>query len=643
MKKLLFFLLIYLISNVTTLNVQGSEPLSFMKIGESFIPSLSFTTSGEQLTGQAFQQDAILTYKGYQYTVYYNSEYKVCIARRKMPTGQWEEVVLPYVCKRKTDAHDVISMGMCTNDGSIHLSYDHHNDPLHYCHSISGSANDPENMKWEASNFSETTDMMDTAVPDVTYPRFINKPDGNLLFECRYKLSGDGDSYLREYDATTKKWTYIGRYVQGRDASPDVCAYINRIDYDVNGRLHVSWCWREDYGGQSNKDLSYAYSEDDGRTWKDIHGTQVAVTENYVPIPGQDARDRVSGECLRIGIPSLKIKDIPKNKGYINQESQASDSKGRVHIINSYIDESGTDSNWGTSRTKAVLHHHFIDEQGNLHHNLVKNEKGESVNSYCRTQIITDAFDNAYIIANHGEVYVATSANNYTDWTLLTKEEENLMVSEPQADRPLLLNEGILSFVYLRKDKKVVIINYLLDNPHTPEGTGLKAEYFSDDNFTTPISSKNNAEVSNTSLPEGTKSVKWSGCFETSCGEDYTLYINTAQETTITIDGKIVKKIKASTSAAEYSFNFDAIASHKHDIIIESKITPFDAISLSWSSERTNKTTIPATAFYSELQGITPTPIIEPNLKEENGFKNHIAGRKNHECHFACRCDKTSF
>ncbi len=627
MKKLLLLFSALVLFSGTLVSAQGESTVSYLKIGESFLPSLSFTRSGEQLTGQAFQQDALITHKGYQYTVYYNSNHNVCIARRKMPVGQWEEIVLPYKNKAD-DAHNVISMGICANDGSIHLSYDHHNDPLHYCYSIQGSANDPENMIWDASSFSETTNIMDAEVVDVTYPRFINKPDGNLLFECRYKLSGDGDSYLREYDANTKKWTYLGRYVQGRDATPDVCAYINRIDYDVKGNLHVSWCWREDYGGGSNKDLSYAYSDDDGRTWKDITGTQVAVTEkNYVPKPGEDARDRVSGECLRIGIPSIKIKDIQKNKGYINQESQTSDSKGRVHMINSYMDD-GTDSNWSNSRGKAVLQHHFIDENGVLQHRHVKNNEGEKVNSYCRTQIVADAFDNVYVIANHGEVYVATDAANYEDWRLLAKEDENLFVSEPQVDRKLLLNEGILSFVYLRSDAQVVVISYLLDNPNTPTGTGLSAEYFSDNNFTTSISSASDVEVSNSSMPEGTQSVRWSGSFETLYGEAYTLYLTTAKAGKVYIDGKLVQVIKESASAQEYEITFDAITSHKHDIVIESQSTPSDNIYLTWSSQRTAKGAIPVTSLYPDLLGITPPPASAPSLAGRTELKTTLQGEK---------------
>ena len=215
----------YAVSNVSAVRIGETNPS---------VAAYVFGT-GEQLSGQQFQTEGIMTYNGYQYTVYYNKNRNVCISRRKMPVGEWEEVVLPYR-NSVDDAHNVICMGICHKDGSIHLSYDHHNDELHYSYSIKGSANDPENMPWETASFHETTDIMDKAVPNVTYPRFISKPDGNLLFECRYRWSGYGDSYLREYDGETKKWKLIGRYVQGEDVNPDACAYINGMTYDNQGR-----------------------------------------------------------------------------------------------------------------------------------------------------------------------------------------------------------------------------------------------------------------------------------------------------------------------------------------------------------------------------------------------------------------------
>ncbi len=568
-KKFFLFFLLTTVSFV--LFPQTPQGISFVRTGESLASSDSYVLSAqEQLTGQAFQQDALLTYKGYQYTVYYNGTRNVCIARRKLPSGDWKEIVLNHK-NTADDAHNVISMGICANDGTIHLSYDHHNTTLHYRRSAIGLANETQSMKWSASNFGQDISQMvdGVTVPDVTYPRFISKPDGNLLFECRYKLSGDGDSYLREYNGNTHKWSLIGRYVQGMDYTPNACAYINRMDYDTNGRLHVSWCWRDDFGGGSNHDISYAYSDDHGRSWKDTNGTQVATTENINPT---DSRN--SGACLRQGIGSLKVAIIPYNKGYINQESQATDSKGRIHILNSYMTD-GTDSNWTTSRTKAVLHHRFRDSDGNWKVNIVK-KNGVNVNSYCRSQIVIDAFDNAYVIANGAEVYAATSASGYADWGLISDMDKNRFCSEPQVDHPRLLNEGLLSFVYLGRDKKVVVIDYLLNNPHQPDGTGLNKK------------NENGLNI-------------WSGTLETLFGEQYTLHLNTNAPTSIFVDGKLLIE-KVSATQQEISAVVPLIGSHKHNIEIRTQSTENIENFLSWSSAHTTKAAIPQQSLFSALQ-----------------------------------------
>jgi hypothetical protein len=550
-------------------SAQNVADIRFTRIGESSPNTNVVLLSGqEQLSGQAFQQDMLLSYKGYQYTVYYNATRNVCIARRKLPLGEWREIVLPYQ-NSADDSHNVISLGICRNDGTIHLAYDHHNDPLHYSRSVIGLANSPETMKWNAGQFGETTNILTAGVPvpDVTYPRFISKPDGDLLFECRYKLSGDGDSYLREYSGETHLWTHVGRYVQGMDANPNACAYINRMDYDNRGRLHVSWCWRDDFGGGSNHDIFYGYSEDHGRTWKNSAGEQVALTEAIHPTDS-----RASGECMRQGISSLQIAAIPYNCGYINQESQSSDTQGRVHILNSYIpDGAGTDANWESSRTKARLHHRFRKADGTWSVNQVKNN-GTAVHSYCRSQVVADAFDNAFVIANGAEIYAATSDAGYADWDLLSDTDKNRFCSEPQIDRPRLLQDGVLSFVYLGRDRKVTVIDYLMDNPHQPDGTGLTVR--TDGDFTV-----------------------WSGSLETVFGEQYTLYLHTDAETSVFIDGNLLMG-KSAAGQQELSAAIPLIASHKHNIEVRTKSTAAFAGLVSWQSAHTPKAAIPETSLY---------------------------------------------
>jgi hypothetical protein len=544
------------------------EGVSIMRIRESSPNNNAVVLSGqEQLSGQAFEQDMIVGYKKYQYVVYYNVNRHVCISRRKLPNGPWQEVILPYR-ETEDDAHRVISLGICHNDGTIHLAFDHHNDDLHYTRSLIGLASDPENAKWDASSFEATTSQLEAGVTvrDVTYPRFVTKPDGNLIFECRYKLSGNGDSYIREYDGTAHKWLLIGRYVQGMDTNPDTCAYINRFDYDTKGRIHVSWCWRDDPNAQSNHDLFYGYSDDHGRTWKDTKGTAVATTDRINPTDS-----RAAGKCMRQGIASLKVATISKNRGYINQESQSSDSKGRVHVLNSYIpDGGGTDTNWESSRKKARLHHRFRAPDGSWRVSQVKSA-GTAVHSYCRAQVVCDALDNAFVIANGAEIYAATSAKDYTDWDLVSDTDKGRFCSEPQVDHPYLLSDGVLSFVYLGRDHKIIVIDYLADNPKTLTGAGLAAE-----------------TIGGTTI--------WKGTFDTLYGEQYKLHLNLDKPAEVYVDGKLIIQ-KVTEGMEEISADVPLIASHTHDIVVKARSTADVEEYLLWSSERTQKGRIPRTSL----------------------------------------------
>lgn len=587
--KASFVLILFSLAFSVTALSQGK--VSVFRIGESYPTDSAYVLGkGEQLSGQQFQTEGIMSFAGYQYTVYYNHSRNVCIARRKMPSGKWEEVILPYRNKAD-DAHNVITMGICANDGTIHLAYDHHNDPLHYSYSILGNANFPDEMPWTAASFSETTDVMDLPVPNVTYPRFIPKPDGNLLFECRFNWSGHGDSYLREYDGQTKKWYLIGRYVQGEDIEPDACAYINGMNYDKEGKLHVTWCWRDDYGGQTNHDLYYAYSDDNGFSWRDTYGDLKARTDYMVPETDKTTRKSL-GQTKR----SFMVEEIPLNKGYINQETQAVDSKGRIHVVNSHIPmDEGTDKNWASSRQKARLHHRYRDSDGTWQTRLIKN-KGNTVNSFCRVNLSFDAFDNAYVVANGAEIYTATAANDYNDWELLSDLDKNRFISEPLVDKKLLLESGVLSFVYLGPDKKITVIDYLAKNPNKPNGKGLLVEYFSDKKFTKKISSEVSANTAGLSIPKKTKCIRISGTFETLLGEDYKLIATTKDEIKAIVNGEEAKFISKMKKDKGMEFSFKKIPSHKNTILIEAKTSK--SFGLQWVSKSTAKSAIPSSSLY---------------------------------------------
>ena len=92
------------------------------------------------LNGNAFQQDALISHNGWQYAAFYsfrsenndkadpNEPLYIHLARRELPWGAWEVLVLDDYPQTVDDGHNTVQMGICPGDGTIHLSYDHHCD-----------------------------------------------------------------------------------------------------------------------------------------------------------------------------------------------------------------------------------------------------------------------------------------------------------------------------------------------------------------------------------------------------------------------------------------------------------------------------------------------------------------------------------
>ncbi len=92
----------------------------------------------------AFQQDALVSFHGWQYSSFLTflqsgpapetssksdlEPLYVHVARRQLPHGSWEVLVLDDYPQTTDDGHNTVQMGICPGDGTIHLSYDHHCD-----------------------------------------------------------------------------------------------------------------------------------------------------------------------------------------------------------------------------------------------------------------------------------------------------------------------------------------------------------------------------------------------------------------------------------------------------------------------------------------------------------------------------------
>jgi len=172
----------------------------------------------------------------------------------------------------------------------------------------------------------------------VTYPRF--GPMGRDIFcSLRDGKAGLGDDHLYVYQSSLGRFTYLGILLTGVQSNP----YVHGLDYR-NGRLHVTWVYRgfvhyEGWddpadvkhkqqagpnGAENNHNICYAYSDDEGWSWKNSQGSVIASRH-----PGSTV-----GNTIRNDSPGIVVFEIPKGHGLTNQESQAVDQHGGVHILN---------------------------------------------------------------------------------------------------------------------------------------------------------------------------------------------------------------------------------------------------------------------------------------------------------------------
>ena len=164
------------------------------KVSDTVVHSAALTfpfgsVYGDAINGLSFQQEAVMSHNGWQYVVYYSGDRRVCLSRRCLPDGPWQTIVFTDYYFSGTDAHDVAVMGLCPNDGTIHLAFDHHGDTLHYRVSQAGAACEPGQMTWSAALFGPVRTWLEQegkTVTQVTYPRFFQTPEGDMKLAYRY-------------------------------------------------------------------------------------------------------------------------------------------------------------------------------------------------------------------------------------------------------------------------------------------------------------------------------------------------------------------------------------------------------------------------------------------------------------------------
>jgi hypothetical protein len=279
----LFFSLLLGAQKVDSKNIQLSE--------------VGYGWAQNSVNATIFRKNSVVSSPNYQFVAYYDSSATVVIARRKHNTDNWE--VHPTQYKGNIhDAHNVICI-MVDGDGFLHLSWDHHNNPLHYCRSI-----EPEGLE-----MGDMESMIGELENVVSYPEFYRFSNGDLLFAYRDGGSGNGNLVLNKYNLELKKWSRLQRNLIDGEGKRN--AYW-QLFVDGNDVIHVSWVWRENPDVKSNHDMCYACSKDGGITWQKSNG------EHYL-LPIKEKTAEV-------------VCAIHQGSNLINQTSMTADSDGNPYI-----------------------------------------------------------------------------------------------------------------------------------------------------------------------------------------------------------------------------------------------------------------------------------------------------------------------
>ena len=397
----------------------------------------------------SFDQDKIVSYKDYQYTVYWAANRELSLARRHLHTNEVQIVRFnDYILadgrpeRQQRNGHRNTVIGISPGDGRLHLSWDHHNNDLNYLRSRKGLITDPPETL-TAAHFESRQPLTQEDPQRVTYPRFFNDPDERLYFFYRTGGSGRGDSVFFEYDDQQGTWQIITDRLFGHEGlysawenSTSRNAYMHDILFDTAGRLHISWVYRETFQTwASNHDLHYAYSEDQGRTWKNNQGNRIADTRQ--------------GQQIVLDSPGIVVFEIPVFSWLMNQCGMTLDSQNRPHVATFHLEKPYVPENLQHDppahvRQQLNYYHYWRDHSGKWHRSEPLPKSGS------RPMIVAGTDDTIIIYFSTRQglmAHVARPCDDWQTWTTLRLTGPEFWVTDvTKPDRRLLRDHGILSF-----------------------------------------------------------------------------------------------------------------------------------------------------------------------------------------------------
>ncbi|MDP6355353.1 MAG: BNR-4 repeat-containing protein [Planctomycetota bacterium] len=422
--------------------LESLKPSSVVELGDGYASTAVNTT--------IYRHHGLVTRGHYQFTSFYLSENEFVVLRRDLRNDEIE-IGRHHGSFNPRDVHNSISLGV-DPEGFLHLSYNHHGNPLSYRRSV-----DPLSVK----EWSDPMPMTGRWEDKVTYPCFVMWPRdaedkeglGRLLFLYRHWGSGQGDICLKEYDHADQSWRDVAeRFVKGMDQTPWTSnAYWNHPVFDSQGNLLLSWVWRVVQTASARGDFIFNHNHGfakspDGRRWYTSRDVELSLPMT-----------QVNSEIIWATTPGNTI---------ANMASSAVDSKDHLHVA-IYGSESPGEA--------PQYQHIWFDGKKWRCDAISQRETSFGLLTWdvpmSRPEIIVDSDDNVFFIyrCDLTEQRLAAQRLEPPDYappgeTFLLWDQE-VKNAEPIVDRIRWARDGVLSLLVQRNTQP----DLLAEEDKTPE------------------------------------------------------------------------------------------------------------------------------------------------------------------------------
>ena len=184
-----------------------------------------------------------------QFVTYYDSEHYMTIASRTLDSKVWDFQRLD--TKVGWDSHNSVVVKVDAK-GYIHVVGNMHSNPLIYFRSA---------KPLDIHSMERIPQMTGKDEERMTYPIFMDGPNGEFIFHYRVGGSGEGFEVYNVWDAERQVWMRM-LDVPLIDGFGERNAYMTGPVAGPDGLFHLIWVWRETPDCATNHTLSYARSKD---------------------------------------------------------------------------------------------------------------------------------------------------------------------------------------------------------------------------------------------------------------------------------------------------------------------------------------------------------------------------------------------